>query len=46
MAKTAKKEAFDKKVAAKATTLMKEGKPRKQAFAIAYGMVGKSSRKS
>ena len=40
MAKTAKKEAFDKKVAAKAMTLMKEGKPRKQAFAIAYGMVG------
>ena len=46
MAKTAKKEAFDKKVAAKAMKLMKEGKPRKQAFAIAYGMVGKSSRKS
>jgi hypothetical protein len=46
MAKTAKKEAFDKKVAAKAMTLMKEGKPRKQAFAIAYGMVGKASRKS
>tara|TARA_R100000773_G_scaffold42284_1_gene39415 strand:+ start:1000 stop:1224 length:225 start_codon:yes stop_codon:yes gene_type:complete len=45
MAKTAKKEAFDKKVAAKAMKLMKEGKPRKQAFAIAYGMVG-SSRKS
>jgi hypothetical protein len=45
MAKTAKKEAFDKKVAAKAMTLMKEGKPRKQAFAIAYGMVG-SNRKS
>jgi len=45
MAKTAKKEKFDKKVAGKAMTLMKEGKPRKQAFAIAYGMVGSGKAK-
>tara|TARA_R100001440_G_scaffold1860_2_gene5754 strand:+ start:203 stop:349 length:147 start_codon:yes stop_codon:yes gene_type:complete len=44
MAKIAKKKEFDRKVAAKAMTLMKEGKPRKQAFAIAYGMVGEKAK--
>ena len=44
MAKTTKKKEFDRKVAAKAMTLMKEGKPRKQAFAMAYGMVGEKTK--
>jgi len=35
-----KKRQFNRRVAAKAMTLMEEGKPRKQAFAMAYNFAG------
>lgn len=38
--KNKKKKQFNRRVAAKAMTLMKEGKPRKQAFAMAYNFAG------
>ena len=38
--KNKKKRQFNRRVAAKAMTLMEEGKPRKQAFAMAYNFAG------